>query len=108
LIRPDVVHLRRVDKDGNHGWTKVFGGTGNDMGTAVACGAGNVFVGGIAGVGMNLGSLSFTQAGSDDGFTAKIASECPPDSGRLSLLSSGLTRNRPCNVRMLYCKAACQ
>lgn len=67
--------LMKHDTSGNLIWAKAFGGTGNDIETALSTDAdGNVLVGGHFDGTINFDAFSLTSSGSLDGFVAKINS----------------------------------
>jgi PKD repeat protein len=70
----DVFLAKYAAADGHYLWGKVFGGTGDDYGDAVAVdGSGDVYVTGNFPGTINFGDGGVTSAGSTDGYVAKYA-----------------------------------
>jgi len=73
-VRPDIF-LAKYDSDGNHIWSKRFGGNSADVPTALAVdGTNNIYMTGSFSLSMNFGGGALTSAGMNDIFLVKLAS----------------------------------
>lgn len=67
--------VAKFDKDGNHLWSKIFGGTTDDEAVAIATdSAGNVFLTGYFTGTMSIGATNLTATDTSDGFVIKLDS----------------------------------
>ena len=69
------IFLAKLDSDGDHVWSKSFGGANDQEGTAVAVGAGGaIFAGGRFEQTVNFGGSTLTSSGGHDVFIAQFTS----------------------------------
>jgi hypothetical protein len=69
----DDVFVAKLDPDGNHLWSKIFGGDGADRCDRITVdAAGNVIVAGAFSAAANFGGTQLTSAGMRDVFVAKL------------------------------------